>query len=278
MAGKIIIVLVLIIAAGAAGWYFYSFKPNRLTIDTLKQALAAEGRLKEQPVNDASKDTPQASTETPAAQPAPESNAPAPAAATASAYAALDTPPTGPDGGIPDVFYVKFECSNGDFVAEFRKDWAPLGAQRVYDLVRDGVWNSAKFFRVVPGFVVQWGIPADPAVGSKWTSQRMKDDPVKQSNTRGTISFAAAGPNTRTLQVFINFGDNKPLDTYEPGFAPVGKVVMGMDVVDKFNSKYKDQPTRKQGEIQRQGNAFLDASFPGLDYIKKASFAAPAAQ
>lgn len=275
MSGKITIIIVLILVAGAAGWYFFSFKPNRMTADTLRQALAAEERLKEQPVNDASKDSTQAPA-TPAATPPAETPSAGAVETAASDYAAQETPPASPDGGVPDVFYVKFECSNGNFVAEFHKEWAPIAAQRIYDIVREGVWNDAKFFRVVPGFVVQWGVPADPAVAAKWINQRMKDDPVKQSNTRGTISFAAAGPNTRTLQVFINFKDNKPLDTYAPGFAPVGKVVEGMNVVDAINAKYGEKPGNRQGEIQRQGNAFLDAAFPGLDYIKKTVFVAPA--
>jgi peptidyl-prolyl cis-trans isomerase A (cyclophilin A) len=168
-----------------------------------------------------------------------------------------------------DAFKVKFECSNGDFVVEVHPEWAPLGAARFKEAVEQGVYDNAKFFRVVPAFVVQFGIPGDPAVAAKWRDNRIKDDPVKQSNTRGTITFATSGANSRTTQVFINYGNNANLDGM--GFAPFGRVVEGMEVVEAFNSRYGDQPTSMQGAIQSRGNAYLDEAFPGLDYIKKAA-------
>lgn len=167
----------------------------------------------------------------------------------------------------PDVFKVKFECTNGEFVVECHKDWAPLGAERFYRLVKEGFYDNAGFFRVVPGFVVQFGLAADPAVTNKWRNKRIQDDPVKQSNREGYLSFASAGPNTRTTQVFINLADNTRLDGM--GFAPFGKVVSGMDVVRAINPRYREQPN--QGMITMEGNAYLEKNFPGLDYIRKAT-------
>ncbi|HOV60867.1 MAG TPA: peptidylprolyl isomerase [Candidatus Hydrogenedentes bacterium] len=167
----------------------------------------------------------------------------------------------------PDVFKVKFTCTNGEFVIECHKDWAPLGAERFYRLVREGFYDNAAFFRVVPGFVVQFGLAADPAVTNKWRNKRIQDDPVTQSNREAYISFASAGPNTRTTQVFINLADNSRLDGM--GFAPFGKVISGMEVVKAINSRYREQPN--QGMITMEGNAYLEKNFPGLDYIRKAA-------
>src|SRR5271165_5483259 len=128
----------------------------------------------------------------------------------------------------PDVFKAKFTTTAGEFVVEVHRDWAPLGADRFYNLVRRGFFTNAAFFRVVPGFVVQFGLNADPAVNKAWHDANIHDDPVKQSNKRGTLVFATAGPNTRTTQFFINFGDNARLDAM--GFAPFGEIVEGMDV------------------------------------------------
>ena len=169
----------------------------------------------------------------------------------------------------PATYRVIFETTKGNFVVEVQRDWAPLGADRFYNLVKNGFYDQAKFFRVVPGFVVQFGIPADPRVAAAWRNRTIPDDPVKESNVRGTISFATAGPNTRTTQVFISYGDNSRLDRM--GFAPFGKVVEGMEVVDAINAEYGERPN--QGMIQAQGNAYLDREFPNLDYIRKARIA-----
>lgn len=169
----------------------------------------------------------------------------------------------------PAKFRLNFECSNGTFVLECEKDWAPLGVQRFYELARDGFYTDARFFRVVPGFVVQFGMPADPAVGAKWEGSEMKDDPVRNTNNPGTVSFASRGPNTRTTQVFINLGYNDRLD--QMNFAPFGKIVEGMDVVKAINAEYGERPD--QGQIRSRGNAYLTASFPRLDYIKKITLA-----
>ena len=167
----------------------------------------------------------------------------------------------------PDTFKAKFETTRGTFVVEVTREWSPNGADRFYQLVNAGFFDDCKFFRVVPGFIVQFGINGDPKTAAKWRDANISDDPVKQSNSRGMITFATAGPNTRTTQLFINFKDNKPLDTR--GFSPFGKVVEGMDVVDKINAEYGESPD--QGKIESEGNAYLNAKFPKLDGIKKAS-------
>src|SRR5579871_3861457 len=140
----------------------------------------------------------------------------------------------------PADFKAKFTTSAGDFIVEVHRDWAPLGADRFYNLVRRGFFTNASFFRVVPGFVVQFGLSADPAVNNAWHQAVIQDDPVKQSNKRGTLVFATSGANSRTTQLFINFADNAPLDRM--GFAPFGEVIEGMDVVDKIYAGYGEQP------------------------------------
>jgi peptidyl-prolyl cis-trans isomerase A (cyclophilin A) len=184
-------------------------------------------------------------------------------------------PPAAPKPPVaPDVFKVKFECSNGEFVVECRREWAPRGTDRFYELVQQGFFNECRFFRALKGFVVQFGVSGDPAVSMKWLDRNIKDEPRKQSNTEGTITFAKSNlPNSRTTQVFINLVDNTRLDG--DGFAPFGKVISGMDTVKKINMEYGNNPD--QDRIQQQGNAYLQKSFPNLDYIKKASIVTEAA-
>jgi peptidyl-prolyl cis-trans isomerase A (cyclophilin A) len=173
----------------------------------------------------------------------------------------------------PDVYKAKFDTTKGTFVIEVHRAWAPNGADRFYNLVKNGFYNDARFFRVIDGFMVQFGISGNPDLSSVWRDARIPDDPVKQSNTRGMVSFATAGPNTRTTQVFINFGDNAGLDGQ--GFAPFGQVVSGMDVVDSFFKEYGEGAPRgrgpDQGRVQMEGNAYLMTKFPKLDYVKKAT-------
>lgn len=170
----------------------------------------------------------------------------------------------------PAKFQAKFETTAGDFVIEVEREWSPTGADRFYHLVSTGFYDDCKFFRVVSGFMVQFGISGDPAVSAKWREAKIKDDPVMKANKRGFVTFAKASfPNTRTTQVFINFGDNSRLDSM--GFAPFGQVVKGMNVVDKLYSEYGEKPSQRQDVIQAQGNAFLEAEFPKLDSIKKAT-------
>jgi peptidyl-prolyl cis-trans isomerase A (cyclophilin A) len=177
----------------------------------------------------------------------------------------------------PATYKVDFDTSVGMVVIEVRREWAPNGADRFYNLVKNGYFDDVRFFRVVPNFMVQFGISGDPALNSVWREARIPRDPVKQSNTRGFLTFAMqggpSGPDTRTTQVFINFGDNSPLDAQ--GFAPFGRVIKGMDVVDKIYSGYGEgAPSGKgpdQSRVQSQGNAYLSKDFPKLDYIKKAT-------
>jgi peptidyl-prolyl cis-trans isomerase A (cyclophilin A) len=172
----------------------------------------------------------------------------------------------------PATYRVKFETTRGVFVVEVTRAWAPLGADRFYNLVKNGFYNQASFFRVLPGFVVQFGISAKPAVSNAWKDAKIQDDPVTQSNLRGTLTFATSGPNTRTTQVFINLANNPRLDSM--GFAPFGKVVAGMGVVDKFYSGYGEGAPQgngpDQGRITSEGKPYLDKNFSRLDSIKLA--------
>ena len=174
----------------------------------------------------------------------------------------------------PPVFKARFETSAGAFVVEVHRDWAPLGADRFYNLVKNGFFDECRFFRVISGFMVQFGINGDPAVAAAWRGAQIGVDPVKESNKRGYITYAMAGPpTTRTTQVFINYGDNARLD--QSGFTPFGKVVSGMDIVDRLYAGYGEGAPQgngpDQGQLQAEGNAYLTKAFPKLDYIKKAT-------
>ncbi len=175
----------------------------------------------------------------------------------------------------PPTYRVKFDTSKGPFVVEVHRDWAPNGADRFYNLVKNGFYDNTRFFRVISGFMVQFGVNGDPKVSAVWREARIKDDPVRQGNGRGFITFATAGPNTRTTQVFINFGDNTSLD--RQGFAPFGQVVSGMNVVDALYSGYGEGAPQgagpEQGRLQSEGNQYLAQGFAKLDYIKKATIA-----
>jgi peptidyl-prolyl cis-trans isomerase A (cyclophilin A) len=175
----------------------------------------------------------------------------------------------------PDTFKVDVDTTKGAFVIEVTRAWAPNGADRFYNLVKNGFYDQVRFFRVIQGFMAQFGIHGDPAVSAAWRSARIPDDPVKQSNKRGYVTFATAGPGTRTTQLFINLVDNQGLDAQ--GFAPIGRVVSGMNVVEKLYGGYGEGAPRgqgpEQGRLQAEGNAYLEKSFPRLDYIKTASIA-----
>jgi len=171
----------------------------------------------------------------------------------------------------PAVFNVTFDTSKGPFTVEVKRDLSPHGVDRFYNLVVNGFYNDCYFFRVVPKFMMQWGINGDPAVAKAWYNASIPDDPVKASNKRGTITFAKRGtPNSRTTQLFVNFADNSFLDNQ--GFSPFGVVVEGMEVVDEIYSGYGDAPPRGKGPqqqlIQSQGNDYLKKGFDKLDYIK----------
>jgi peptidyl-prolyl cis-trans isomerase A (cyclophilin A) len=176
----------------------------------------------------------------------------------------------------PDKFQARFDTSKGEFVIEVTRAWAPNGADRFYNLVKNGYYDNCRFFRVVANFMVQFGIHGNPKLNMLWRAARIPDDPNKQSNTRGYVTFAMAGPNTRTTQLFINFGDNNGLDGQ--GFSPFGKVTKGMNVVDSIYAGYGDGAPRGNGpdqnRIQSEGNAYLEKSFPKLDFIKTAAIVA----
>jgi peptidyl-prolyl cis-trans isomerase A (cyclophilin A) len=165
----------------------------------------------------------------------------------------------------PAVYRVSFKTTRGTFVVTVHRAWAPRGADRFYNLVRARFFDGVVFFRVVKGFVVQFGISGDPAVSRAWQTANIKDDPVKTSNASGTITFADAGPNTRTTQVFVNLANNAALDGQ--GFAPFGRVTSGMSVVNHLYGGYGDQPTSDQPQMTAEGNAFLKTHFPKLDHI-----------
>src|SRR4029077_13507665 len=188
------------------------------------------------------------------------------AAAPALAQGALSNPAALTEKA-PATFKARFDTSKGAFVVQVNRDWAPNGADRFYNLVKNGFFDNTRFFRVISGFMVQFGINGDPKLSPAWRNAKIPDDAVKQSNKRGNITFATSGPNSRTTQVFINFKDNAGLDGQ--GFAPFGQVVTGMDVVDKINAQYGEQPN--QGSIQSEGNVYLNKDFPKLDYVKSAT-------
>ncbi len=211
-----------------------------------------------------------------AAQTAPKK----PAAATAHRATAAKPAAAGPSlmnpsslkAAAPDTYKVKITTTKGDIVAEVNRAWAPLGADRFYNLVKNGFYTNAAFFRVLPGFVVQVGISARPEVSRVWSQARIPDDPVKESNLRGYLTFATAGPNTRTTQLFINLADNTSLDGM--GFAPFGKVVEGMEIVEQLYSGFGEGAPQgrgpDQGRVTNEGKAYLDKEFPLLDSIKTA--------
>ena len=173
----------------------------------------------------------------------------------------------------PPVYKVEFDTSKGPFVVEVHRDWAPNGADRFYNLVKNGFYDNVRFFRVIEGFMAQFGVNGDPKVSAVWREARIKDDPVKVSNKRTFVTFATAGPNTRTTQVFISYGDNSNLDSQ--GFSPFGQVVSGMKVVDSLYSGYGEGAPGGRGpnqaRVQQEGNAYLGSAFPNLDYVKKAT-------
>lgn len=163
------------------------------------------------------------------------------------------------------TFKVKFETTAGDFVVEVHRDWAPLGAQRFYELVQDRFYDDCRFFRVVPGFVVQFGINGTPEKHRKW-NRRISDDKVVESNRRGTLCFATSGPDSRTTQLFVNYSDNTNLDNL--GFSAFAEVIEGFHNIEGINPQYGERP--QQNLIEQQGNSYLEQAFPELDYIKRA--------
>jgi peptidyl-prolyl cis-trans isomerase A (cyclophilin A) len=173
----------------------------------------------------------------------------------------------------PDVFRARFDTSKGAFVIEVHREWAPLGADRFYNLVRNGFYDGTRFFRVRPGFMAQFGLNGDANIQAVWQRASLRDEPPLKSNTRGSVSFTKENlPNTRFTQVFINYGDNSYLDAQ--GFAPFGQIVTGMDVVDKlFSPPRENEPDQRR--ILREGNSYLQKEFPQLDFVRKATIVPP---
>jgi len=173
----------------------------------------------------------------------------------------------------PDTFRVRFETSAGDVLVEVIREWAPIGADRFYNLARNGFFDGNRFFRVLPGFIVQFGVSGVPDIQAVWNEQTLPDDPVRQSNLRGTLTYATAGPDTRTTQVFINYADNPRLD--ELGFAPIGRVIEGLSVLRLLYSEYGETAPQGSGPLYQcmlsGGNAYLDRRFERLDSIVRAS-------
>ncbi len=173
----------------------------------------------------------------------------------------------------PDIFQARFETNKGEFVIEVHRAWSPKGADRFYNLVSNGYYDNVRFFRVIAGFMAQFGVHGSPEVSAAWADRRIEDDPVVQSNTRGFVTYAMGGANTRTTQIFINFGDNSRLD--EMGFSPFGQVVEGMEVVDQIYSGYGDTQPRGTGpyppSIHTRGNEYLDEEFPNVDFVTRAT-------
>lgn len=170
----------------------------------------------------------------------------------------------------PESFQARFETTSGVFVVDVHRDWAPLGSDRFYNLVKRGWYDGVRFHRVLQDFTAGWGIHDDPYVNFVWQKELLLDDPVTQSNTLGRVSFARSGPNSRTTQVFVNLKDNSSLDDR---FAPFGEVVEGMDVVQGLYSDYGDGPPRGEGVYQAmalaRGAEYFDAEFPELDRIER---------
>jgi peptidyl-prolyl cis-trans isomerase A (cyclophilin A) len=229
-----------------------------LAIALCLTVLACEERIDEPARQDVT------SAPVPPQPPKAESAPTAPAPSAAPVDPAL-LKPDAAKAKAPAKFKVKFSTTKGDFVVEVTRAWAPLGADRFYNLVKLGFFTDIGFFRVVPGFVVQFGIHGNPEVSKVWKDASIKDDKKsKQSNKKGTLTYAKSGPDTRTTQLFISYKDNKRLD--DMGFAPFGRVTEGMDVVRSINEEYGERPD--QGMIQALGNSYLRDAFPGLDYIK----------
>jgi peptidyl-prolyl cis-trans isomerase A (cyclophilin A) len=236
------------------------------------------GCKKEQPASEPPP-APVAKTETPPPPPASTETKPAPSEAMTGPVIKSSAPalsagnllkPATLQAKAPDTYRVKFLTTRGEFTVAVTRSLSPLGADRFYNLVRGGFYNDSSFFRVVPGFVVQFGIAAKPAVSAAWKQTEIKDDPVLGSNKRGYLTFATSGPGTRTTQIFINLKDNPRLDGM--GFSPFGLVEdAGMNVIDMLYDQYGDNAGPEQDKIESQGNPYLKKGWPKLDYIISAT-------
>jgi peptidyl-prolyl cis-trans isomerase A (cyclophilin A) len=246
-----------------------------------KKEQTAEAPPPEQP-KAAAPAQPKAEAPAPAPTPAqPAATASAPVEALRKSFDRALLRPTLLKEQAPETFQVKFATTRGDFVVTVNRAWAPNGADRFYNLVIHHFFDNASFFRVHPGFIVQFGISGYPPVSTAWTNATIKDDPVKASNKMNSVTFATAGPNTRTTQLFINLVDNSRLD--RDGFAPFGKVTEGSNVVEMMYEGYGEMPGMggsgpDPSEIEKQGKPYLDKNFPKLDFIKSAALMGTAPQ
>jgi peptidyl-prolyl cis-trans isomerase A (cyclophilin A) len=231
----------------------------------LAQTPAPKAPAPKAPAPKAQPKAPPKSGTTPPAAKGRGTTAPPTAASAAAAKAKLKNPAALKDVA-PAEFRASFDTSAGPFVVAVHRAWAPKGADRFYNLVKYGFFDNNRFFRVVPNFMVQFGINGDPEIQGPWRDADIPDDPQKNSNKRGTMTFANRGPNSRSTQVFINFKDNGMLDDR---FTPFGEIVSGMEAVDKINAEYGERPDQMQ--IQARGNAYLTPAFPKLDFVKKAT-------
>lgn len=257
-----LVIVIGIVTIGAYSWFFAQPRLTRAQMEKAEEALKKIEQIKEiakeeQKINTNNMETNmqnQASTEN------TSSNLP---------KKLEEIPFEQMPEKAPDVFKVRFECSNGNFTIECYKEWAPIGVEHFYELLKVRFYDGARFFRVLPGFVVQFGIAGDPQLNMKYGERTIKDDPVKKSNLKGTLTFAKTSlPNSRSTQLFINLADNSRLDSM--GFAPFARVIEGMEVVERINPKHREVPDQMM--IRLQGNAYLEQMFPDLDYIKRAYF------
>ncbi len=258
---------VVIVIAGIVG-VRTAFQQTIKTEAELAEAAETEKKLAEaaeiSKTEAAKAETPKTGAETEAATPALDEAAsePTPQPTSLEGYEVIPWTET-----APEIFRVKFDTTAGPFVVECSTKWSEEGSKRFFELCKMGFFNDSGFFRVVPGFVVQFGLAADPKMTAQFTNKNLRDEPVRKSNQKGKITFATSGPNTRTTQLFINYGDNANLD--QMGFTPFGEVVFGMENVEKITAEYGEQPD--QSMIKQEGTAYLKRDFPNLDFITTVS-------
>jgi peptidyl-prolyl cis-trans isomerase A (cyclophilin A) len=252
-------------------WFAATAVMGTLFLGCKAKEQTAEAPPPEQPKAEAPA-APKAEAPAPASTPAqPESAASAPAGVTKQGFDRALLRPAGLKEQGPETFQVKFATTRGDFVVTVHRDWAPIGADRFYNLVKHHFFDNASFFRVVPGFVVQFGLSAYPPISAAWERANIKDEPVTQSNKRGYLTYAKTGlPNSRSTQIFINLVDNGRLDGM--GFSPFGVVDgKGMNVVDMLYDQYGDAGGPDQDQISKLGKPYVDKGWPKLDSIKTAT-------
>ncbi len=283
MVKNIITLLVVVGVVGGVTLFNSKYEPSRIKKEKMEEQMAAAKEL-EAAMAEEEKVALEKAIEEVRAKNAEDTIVIAKADTEAATVdAALETPPVETPAeapklevikdwpaSAPDTYKLLFECSTGDFVVECHKAWAPLGADRFYQLNKEGYYNGCRFFRVLPGFMVQFGINGDPKISAPWKNANLKDDPLVEGNKTGYITFANSGPNSRSTQVFINYANNHNLDKYQGyGFPAFGKVILGFENVQAINPEYKERPN--QGLIHTRGNAYLNEAFPKLDFIKKVS-------